>query len=154
MNETKLPVIAITMGDAAGVGPEVIVASFAQANLFSECRPLVIGDAKRLKLAAEVLKLPVTIAAISDIGDAVYGVNHISVIDPELIPEDLPWGKLSAVAGNAAYEYIKIACELAMKGDAQAICTAPLNKEALHSAGHIYPGHTELLAHFTHTEAL
>ncbi len=151
MIETQLPVVAVTMGDAAGVGPEVIVGAFSDAKLFDECRPLVIGDAARLRLAAEVLNADFQIHEISNVDDATYAVNTISVIDPHLIPSELPWGQLSAVAGNAAYEYIKIACELAMSGKAQAICTAPLNKEALHAAGHIYPGHTELLAHFTNT---
>lgn len=151
MTNAKLPVIAITMGDAAGVGPEVIVGAFMEPKLFDECNPVVIGDTARVKLAAEVLKSPMQINEISNINDAVFSVNTISVIDPHLIPTDLPWGQLSAVAGNAAYEYIKIACDLAMGGKAQAICTAPLNKEALHAAGHIYPGHTELLAHFTNT---
>ncbi len=151
MSENKLPVIAITMGDAAGVGPEVIVGALADGKLFRECNPVVIGDTARLKLAAKVLNSKIQIDEIQDISEAKYAVNSISVIDPHLIPEDLAWGKLSPVAGNAAFEYIKIACELAMSGKAQAICTAPLNKEALHAAGHIYPGHTELLAHFTNT---
>jgi len=151
MSESKLPVIAITMGDAAGVGPEVIVGALADASLYHECNPVVIGDTARLRLAARVLNSNTEIHEIQDISQAKYAVNSISVIDPHLIPEDLAWGKLSSVAGNAAFEYIKIACELAMRGKAQAICTAPLNKEALHAAGHIYPGHTELLAHFTNT---
>ena len=151
MTKSTLPVIAITMGDAAGVGPEVIVGAFSDAKLFAECNLIVIGDTARLKLAAEVLKSKIQITEVNDIDHAEFAVNTISVIDPHLIPNDLPWGKLSPVAGNAAYEYIRIACELAMSGKAQAICTAPLNKEALHAAGHIYPGHTELLAHFTNT---
>ena len=146
-----LPVIAITMGDAAGVGPEVIVGAFGDAKLFAECRPIVIGDVARLKLAAEVLKTNAEILEIQTVAEAKFLPNTICVIDPHLIPENLPWGQLSAVAGNAAYEYIRIACELAMAKQVQAICTAPLNKEALHAAGHIYPGHTELLAHFTNT---
>jgi 4-hydroxythreonine-4-phosphate dehydrogenase len=68
------------------------------------------------------------------------------------LPADLPWGKLSPVAGHAAYEYIRVASELAMEDRVQAICTAPLNKEALHAGGHVFPGHTELLAHLTGTE--
>lgn len=151
MTKSALPVIAITMGDAAGVGPEVIVGAFADVKLFAECNPIVIGDTARLKLAAKVLNSDIQISEVKNVSDAEFAVNTISVIDPHLIPQDLAWGKLSAVAGNAAYEYIKTACELAMSGQAQAICTAPLNKEALHAAGHIYPGHTELLAHFTKT---
>jgi 4-hydroxythreonine-4-phosphate dehydrogenase len=76
----------------------------------------------------------------------------VNVIDLGLLPVDLPWGKLSPVAGDAAYHYVRVACELAMNGSVQAICTAPLNKEALHAAGHLYPGHTELLAALTGTD--
>lgn len=75
----------------------------------------------------------------------------VDCIDLGLIPPDLPWGKLSAVAGDAAFRYIRTATELAMAGKVGAICTAPINKEALHAAGHIYPGHTELLAELTGT---
>ncbi len=72
-------------------------------------------------------------------------------LDLDLIPEDLPWGKLSAVAGEGAFQFVKRATALALSGEVDAICTAPLNKEALHAAGHIYPGHTELLAALTNT---
>src|SRR5207249_4206842 len=92
------------------------------------------------------------IVPVASIADAKQAPGRINVIDLDLLPDDLPWGQLSAVAGHAAYEYIRVAAELAVRGEVQAICTAPLNKEALHAAGHIYPGHTELLAHLTGTE--
>ena len=76
----------------------------------------------------------------------------VDCIDLKLIPRDLPWGKLSAVAGDAAYRYVEVAAKLAMSGKVAAICTAPLNKEALQAGGHHFPGHTELLAHLTGTE--
>src|SRR5699024_11948033 len=69
-----------------------------------------------------------------------------------LLPRDLPWGELSSIAGDAAFRYIERAADLAMSGQVQAICTAPLNKEALHAAGHRFPGHTEMLASLTGTE--
>ena len=147
-----LPVIAVTMGDGAGVGPEVIVPALLDEATLSRCIPVVIGDAKRLTQAAEILGIACDIAAVDSVGDAQIAPGRINVIDLDLLPADLPWGELSAVAGNAAYEYIRVASELAVRGEVQAICTAPLNKEALHAAGHIYPGHTELLAHLTGTE--
>lgn len=149
---TPLPLVAVTMGDGAGVGPEVIVPALLDAKTMSWCRPVVIGDAKRLKLAAGVLGLDVDIAVVATIADAEFTPGRINVIDLDLLPQDLAWGELSAVAGDAAYQYIRVASELAVRGEVQAICTAPLNKEALHAAGHIYPGHTELLAHLTGTE--
>lgn len=151
-NPNQLPFVAVTMGDGAGVGPEVVVAAALDPQSNAECRPVVIGDALRLRQAAGVLGIEADIQVITDVEDAVFTPGRVNVIDLALLPEDLPWGKLSPVAGHAAYEYIRVASELAMAGKVQAICTAPLNKEALHAAGHIFPGHTELLAHLTGTE--
>lgn len=95
--------------------------------------------------------LDVEILAVGSVDEAVEAPGRINVIDLGLLPEDLPWGELSAVAGDAAYRYIARAAELAVAGDVQAICTAPLNKEALHLGGHPYPGHTEMLAALTGT---
>jgi 4-hydroxythreonine-4-phosphate dehydrogenase len=150
--QKSLPIVAVTMGDGAGVGPEVVVAAVLDPQSNAECRPVVIGDALRLRQAADILGLEADIQKIENVEDAVFTPGRVNVIDLALLPEDLAWGKLSSVAGHAAYEYIRVASELAMAGKVQAICTAPLNKEALHSAGHIFPGHTELLAHLTGTE--
>ncbi|WP_314216072.1 4-hydroxythreonine-4-phosphate dehydrogenase PdxA [Pseudarthrobacter equi] len=151
-NPNQLPFVAVTMGDGAGVGPEVVVAAALDPQSNAECRPVVIGDALRLRQAADVLGIEADIQVIENVEDAVFTPGRVNVIDLALLPEDLAWGQLSPVAGHAAYEYIRVASELAMAGKVQAICTAPLNKEALHSAGHIFPGHTELLAHLTGTE--
>jgi 4-phospho-D-threonate 3-dehydrogenase / 4-phospho-D-erythronate 3-dehydrogenase len=138
MNPMTVPTIAITMGDPAGVGPEVIVKALARAEVTAMCRPVIIGDTGRLRLAAEICGV---------------GLDPcVEIVDVGEVPADLAWGQMSAVAGEAAYRYIERAAELALAGDVQAICTAPLNKEALHAAGHIFPGHTELLAHLTGTE--
>ncbi|MCU1434923.1 MAG: 4-hydroxythreonine-4-phosphate dehydrogenase [Pseudarthrobacter sp.] len=150
--QKSLPIVAVTMGDGAGVGPEVVVAAVLDPQSNSECRPVVIGDALRLRQAADILGIKADIQKIENVEDAVFTPGRVNVIDLALLPEDLAWGKLSPVAGHAAYEYIRVASELAMAGAVQAICTAPLNKEALHAAGHIFPGHTELLAHLTGTE--
>jgi 4-hydroxythreonine-4-phosphate dehydrogenase len=142
------PFIAVTMGDGAGVGPEVTVGALLDENAYRDCRPVVIGDVRRLQLGAEALGVEANIVEVETVGEAVFEAGRINVIDPKLLSADLPWGQESAEAGNAAYHYIRIACELGMAGQVQGICTAPLNKAALHKAGHIYPGHTELLAHF------
>jgi len=152
MTTSTLPIVAVTMGDGAGVGPEVVVPALLDTAVLGICNPVVIGDAKRLRLAAEIVGVTADIVAVESIADAKQAPGRINVIDLDLLPEDLPWGALSAVAGHAAYEYIRVAAELAVRGEVQAICTAPLNKEALHAAGHIFPGHTELLAHLTGTE--
>jgi 4-phospho-D-threonate 3-dehydrogenase / 4-phospho-D-erythronate 3-dehydrogenase len=149
---TKKPFIAVTMGDGAGVGPEVVVRALLDPKVAEMARPVVVGDLQRLRLAADALGLEVNLVAVEEISDAVFEPGRINVIDLNLLPPDLPWGKLSPVAGDAAFHYIRVACELAMSGKVQAICTAPLNKEALHAGGHIFPGHTELLAHLTGTK--
>ena len=146
------PFIAVTMGDGAGVGPEVTVGALLAENAYRDCRPVVIGDVYRLELGAQALGATADIVEIQNVRDAVFVPGRINVIDPKLLSRDLPWGQESAEAGNAAYHYIRIACELGMTGQVQGICTAPLNKAALHKAGHIYPGHTELLAHFMGVE--
>ena len=145
------PRIAITMGDAAGVGPEIILKSLAHPWIYERSRPLVVGDADRLREAGRIVNSGLAIRSLADADDAGYAAGTVDCIDLKIIPRDLPWGKLSAVAGDAAFRFIKTATELAMVGKVEAICTAPLNKEALHAGGHIYPGHTELLAELTGT---
>jgi 4-phospho-D-threonate 3-dehydrogenase / 4-phospho-D-erythronate 3-dehydrogenase len=147
------PIIAITMGDAAGVGPEVIVKSLAHREVYEQCRPLVIGDAERLRQADRicVMGLAIHTVPMAEIAEADYRHGTVNCVDLKLISSDLPWGKLSTQAGEAAYQYLTVASQLAMEGKVAAICTAPLNKEALHAAGHKFPGHTELLAHLTGT---
>jgi 4-hydroxythreonine-4-phosphate dehydrogenase len=152
LNTKQTPVIGVTMGDGAGVGPECIVAALVDPVVLALCRPIVIGDAQRLRQAAGIMKISAEIVPIKTASEAVHGAGRINVIDLGLLPPDLPWGRLSAIAGDAAYRYIKLAAELALSGQIQAICTAPLNKEALHAGGHIYPGHTEMLAALTGTK--
>lgn len=147
-----LPIVGITMGDAAGVGPEVVVKTMARRSLFAQCRPLVIGDTKRLERANTLVKGDLKIRSIRSAGEARYEPGTVDCIDLGLIPDDLPFGQLSPIAGDAAFQYIKRAAALAQAGEIDAICTAPLNKEALHAGGHKYPGHTEMLAHLTGVE--
>ncbi|BCB75270.1 4-hydroxythreonine-4-phosphate dehydrogenase PdxA [Phytohabitans flavus] len=141
-----LPIIAVTMGDGAGIGPEVIVKALRTPVVRELCRPLVIGDAARLKAAADLCGVSADVRTVAGPAQAAYEAGAIDVVDLGVLPADLPFGQLSAAAGEGAYQYVRRAVELAMAGEVQAICTAPLNKEALHAAGHKYPGHTELLA--------
>ncbi|AJY64634.1 4-hydroxythreonine-4-phosphate dehydrogenase PdxA [Burkholderia glumae LMG 2196 = ATCC 33617] len=146
---TYRPVIGITMGDAAGVGPEIIMKSLAHQSVYEGCRPLVIGDAKRLADAARRANVALEMRSIATPADARFQFGVVDCIDLGLIPEALPYGQLSPVAGDAAYQYLARTVALTSAGELDAICTAPLNKEALHAGGHIFPGHTEMLAHLT-----
>jgi 4-hydroxythreonine-4-phosphate dehydrogenase len=139
------------MGDAAGVGPEIIMKALAVDEVHAFCRPLVIGDADRLRKAGGIVGSTLKVHALRDPAQARYQRGEVDCIDLAVIPADLPFGKLSAKAGDGAYRFVAKAVELAMAGKIDAICTAPLNKEALHAGGHIFPGHTELLARLSNT---
>lgn len=149
---SKPPLIAVTMGDPAGIGPEVVVKAAASGELATWCTPVVIGDAQRLRRAAEICRAAVDIRVVDSPRQARPQPGQLAVHDLGRVPADLPFGQVSAVAGEAAYRFIEAAARLAVNRDVDGICTAPLNKEALHAAGHHFPGHTELLAHLTGTE--
>ncbi|VFS66888.1 4-hydroxythreonine-4-phosphate dehydrogenase 2 [Raoultella planticola] len=142
--------IAITMGDPAGIGPEIIVKALAEDSL-NGTPVVVVGCLQTLKrLQEKGLAADVEFRAINEVAAARFTPGVIHVIDEPLAdPQALVPGKVQAQAGDLAYRCVKRATALALKGDVQAIATAPLNKEALHLAGHNYPGHTELLATLT-----
>jgi 4-hydroxythreonine-4-phosphate dehydrogenase len=145
-------VVGITMGDAAGVGPEVLMKALARADAYALCRPLVIGDARQLARAKGLLKLAMDIRSIEKPQQARFKPGTVECIDVGQLPADIPYGKVSAAAGDAAYRYIERAVQLAMDHSIDAVCTAPINKEAMNAAGHKFPGHTELLAKLTGTK--
>lgn len=146
------PIIGITMGDAAGIGPEIIVKALNHEDVYQKCNPLVIGDAKTLEKVKPIVQSSLKIHAIKEPSEAKYEYGTIDVIDLDLIPADLAFGEVSAVAGDGAFQFLAAAIELAKEKKIDAICTAPLNKEAMHLGGHMYPGHTEILADLTDTE--
>jgi len=145
------PIIAITMGDAAGIGPEIVMKALGHVELHEHCRPFVIGDARRLRHVGMLLGSTLDVHPIDGPAKAGFQAKTVDCIDLDLVPAGLPFGEISAICGHAAYCFIARAVELATEGAIDAICTAPLNKEALHAGGHTYPGHTEILAELTGT---
>lgn len=146
------PPIGVTMGDPAGIGPEIIARTFAEPDFTEKNRALVIGDETILKRAVELLELDLKINPVSSAEEGNYEPGVLDLLSVSELPEDLPFGELDERAGAAAFEYVKRATELSLEGELQAICTAPLNKEAMHLGGHKYPGHTEILAELTGTK--
>jgi 4-hydroxythreonine-4-phosphate dehydrogenase len=147
------PLVAVTLGDPAGIGPEIIARTLAEVGSYDEHRALVIGDAGILKRAVDLLELPLRVSVVEGPEEDPTEPSVIPVLPAgEKLPEDLPFGKLNARAGAAAFEYVRQATELALEGSVQAVATAPLNKEAMHLGGHKYPGHTEILAELTNTK--
>lgn len=148
------PLIGITLGDPAGIGPEITVKALASQQLYKKCRPLVVGDVSVLKNAAKMVGMTqIQINAIEKPADGQYVPGCIDVIDMKCVDADsLPIGKVSAQAGEAAFQYVKKVIELAMEKEVDATVTNALNKEAINLAGRHYSGHTEIYAEFTGTD--
>ena len=146
-----LPLLAVTLGDPCGIGPEVALKTLAHADLFQTCRPLLIGDERILRRAAGWLGLDVpNFECITDPAQGVYRPGSVPLLDlGNADPSTCPVGQVCPAAGKAAVEYVFAACDLALAGRVDAIVTAPLNKEAMNLAGFHYAGHTELLAERT-----
>jgi 4-hydroxythreonine-4-phosphate dehydrogenase len=140
------PLLAITMGDPAGVGPEVTARALDRPEVWEACRPLVVGDAPCMEEAVHIVGSRRPVRAISSPAEA--GTDHsLDVLDLANVDvSQLVRGQVSAQAGQAAYEYIQRAVHLALKDEVAGVVTAPINKEALHAAGVRYAGHTEILA--------
>ena len=141
------PIIVITMGDPAGVGPEVTAKALARRAVWACCRPVVVGDVAVMDKAIGLVGASYVSRVIPDVGDALYDPGAPDVIDLHNVDiESVVWGQVSAAAGSASVDYVKAATRLAMGGHVDAIATGPINKAALKAAGIPYVGHTELLA--------
>ncbi len=144
----KRPIIAITMGDPAGIGPEIIIKALSLAEISRICRPIVIGDARVMKNAMQNSKSsPVVLNVVKRVDAGNYQTGIVNILDMDNVESSkLKMGKISVEAGRAAIKYIERAIDLAMEKKVDAIATAPINKEAIHKAGYKFDGHTELLA--------
>ena len=147
MSEEYKPILAITMGDAAGSGPEIITKTLADPEVRAISRPVVVGDAATMQAALEITGAPGKIKSVEKVSAASFQDDIIEVIDLRNIQLDkLTRGRVDPVAGKAAYEYIKLATEMTLARESDAIVTSAINKEALNKAGYHYDGHTQLLA--------
>ncbi len=149
----RKPIIGITMGDAAGIGPEIIVKALSKREIYRVSSPLVIGDKEVLNSKLKTQNSKLKINPISKVKEGKFRLGIIDLIDLKNIRiERLKIGKVNKTAAQAAIEYIKKAVSLAREGGIDAIVTAPINKRGLHEAGLKFSGHTELLAYLTRTE--
>ena len=146
---TNKPILAITMGDPGGIGPEIIAKALAHAEVFDHSRPLVIGERRALEAAIRITGRPLEVRSVAQPAEAGEHAGIVDLIDLANIDiERIGRSRVSAEVGRAAYEYLERATELALRDEVGAIVTAPLNKEALSEAGWVGVGHTELLARF------
>ncbi|PTG47959.1 4-hydroxythreonine-4-phosphate dehydrogenase PdxA [Staphylococcus cohnii] len=149
----KKPIIGITMGDPSGVGPEIIAKSLNNEELYNRSHPIVIGDSKRLKEVIQILNLNLEVESVNENDNfETTTFGKIKCIDLNLLTNNLEFGQINTISGDAAFKYLSKAIDLANSKRIDAICTAPLNKEAMQKAGHLYPGHTEILADLTNTD--
>lgn len=160
-----LPIIGITMGDPFGNGPEITIKALSDKSIYSQCRPIVIGDAASMEYAASVarniFKTQIGIRPVSSVKDARFEYGVIDVYDMNMIKEEdipgdaekaEPFGVgASRLGGEAAFQYVVKVISLALENQVDATVTNALSKEAINMAGHHYSGHTEIYADYTHT---
>jgi 4-hydroxythreonine-4-phosphate dehydrogenase len=148
------PVLGITMGDPAGIGPEIAARALADQKVRETARPLVIGDARVMEGAARLGRLDLEVRPLARVSEAAFAPDRIEVLDlGNADPATFAMGRVSAIAGRAAYEYIERGVRLTQEGVIAGIVTGPINKEALAAAGVRHAGHTEILAELTGTKA-
>ncbi len=143
------PLIGITIGDPAGVGPEVTLKALKHKKIFELCIPVIIGDINVVKKAARIVNFEEKINLIRDIDQCKE--EELNLISLDNVEFDYQFGKVQPECGRVAFEYIKTGIELAMAKEIDAVVTAPINKEALNMAGYRYSGHTEIFADLTKT---
>lgn len=153
MNRSARPIAGITMGDPAGIGPEIIAKALSRKEVYKIARPLVIGDARVIEQGVRIAGREVRVRPVSEVQQAGFEWGSIDVLDLKNADSRcIEIGKVSAAAGKAAFEAIVKAIELAMNGQIDATVTAPIHKEALNLAGCPYSGHTEIFAAYTKTK--
>jgi 4-hydroxythreonine-4-phosphate dehydrogenase len=151
---TDRPVLAITMGDPAGVGPEILVKALSEEKMYQDCKPLVIGSARCLGEVAEQLGSSLNFNHVTNADQCHGKPGQIDVLEPISIDhQQIQIGQISAECGRAAVEFFETAIRLALAKNIAGIVTGPINKEAVHLAGyHGDIGHQEILARMTHSE--
>jgi len=150
---TQLPIVGITMGDPASIGPEIAIKALLHEKIYSICRPLLVGDAGVFNDIISRLKLNAKINPVQKVSDAKFEFGTIDVFDLHNVELDkLVFGEISAMAGAASYEAVKKVIDLAMAGEIDATVTGPINKKSINEAGHHFAGHTEIYAHHTGTK--
>jgi 4-hydroxythreonine-4-phosphate dehydrogenase len=150
---THVPIIGISMGDPAGIGPEIAAKALSSPQVYDLCRPLIVGDAQVMEQAVGIVGTGLKVNPIQSIAEARFSPGTADVWDLGNVDvHSLQLGQVSAHAGKAAFEAVKKVIELALTGEVHATVTGPINKEAINLAGFNYAGHTEIFAEFTHTK--
>jgi 4-hydroxythreonine-4-phosphate dehydrogenase len=153
INKSKhIPLLAITMGDPAGIGPEIAAKAFSDKTVYDICRPILIGHIPAMGKAIKVAQSNIKIHEIHDPAEARfhYGIMDLFAVEAP-ISDDICFGEVSALAGDLAFRSIKTAIDLALQKKVDGTVTGPINKEAINKAGHHFSGHSEIYANLTNT---
>jgi 4-phospho-D-threonate 3-dehydrogenase / 4-phospho-D-erythronate 3-dehydrogenase len=149
----SLPILAITMGDPASIGPEIAVKALLQEETYHICKPLLVGDAAVFQHIIDKLQLNAKVNAVSNVADAKFELGTIDVYDLGITDiTKLEFGKINDMCGEASFQAVKKAIELAMANEVDGTVTGPINKKSINEAGHHFAGHTEIYAHYTGTK--
>ncbi len=149
---SALPVIAITMGDPASIGPEIAVKALKNENIYKMCKPLIAGDAGVFEKIIAELDLGVAINRIEKPADARFEWGVIDILDLQNVDiSRLEYGKIDAMCGEVSFRSVEKVIQLALAGEVDATVTGPINKKSINLAGHHFAGHTEIYAHYTGT---
>jgi len=152
MTITK-PILGITIGDPASIGPEIAVMALNKVSVYEMCNPLLVGDAAVISNALKLSNVDLEINAISDVTNAKYKHGIIDIFDLKNVDiSKLKLGKVSEMAGKAAYENVVKVIQLALAGEIDGTVTGPLHKESINRANFHFSGHTEIYAHHTNTK--
>ncbi|MBD1420549.1 4-hydroxythreonine-4-phosphate dehydrogenase PdxA [Sphingobacterium chuzhouense] len=147
------PIVGITMGDPASIGPEIALKALLDARVQDICRPILVGDAVVFQQIISRLQLPIAIHAVEQVSEARFTAGEADVLDLKNTDlSKITFGEISAEAGNASFEAVTKVIDLALKGELDATVTGPINKKSVNEAGHHFAGHTEIYAHYTQTK--
>jgi len=148
-----LPRLAITIGDPASIGPEIAVKALLHPDIYAICRPLLVGDASVIQHIISLLRLPAAVNNIARVSDAKFTFETIDVLDLNITDTSkLQFGQIDAMCGEASFQAVKKAIDLALAGEVEGTVTGPINKRSINDAGHHFAGHTEIYAHYTNTK--
>lgn len=149
----KKPLIAVPIGDPAGVGPEIVAKSVASEEVFEAADCVIVGDKTIIENAIKIVGVDLTVHVISEAEEGDYRKGILNLIDLGNVDmAKFEFGKVNGMCGKAAYEYIAKCIELANEGKVDAVATTPINKESLRAGGINYIGHTEIFGALTETE--
>lgn len=147
------PIILVTVGDVAGIGPEIVSKTINDGSVFAYCKPVIIGSRLTLESISERCGISLKIRVLNTPEEATGEEGVLEMINVECQGIDtVPFGQVSALAGQAAFNYIRKACELLLEGRGAALVTAPINKESFKAASIPYIGHTEAVADLMHSK--